>query len=135
MRCLLDTNVLVAALLSRSGTPAELLRHWRTGAFELVLSPLLLDELGRVLAYPRIRSKIGAAEAGALVTFVSTAATVVEDPPEPYVIHLSDPRDDYLVAAAQGARAIIVSGDEHLLDMAPELPVYSPVEFLELLES
>jgi predicted nucleic acid-binding protein len=46
-----------------------------------------------------------------------------------------DPGDDYLIALAAAARAVIVSGDRHLLDMRDELPVQSPAGFLAAIES
>ena len=49
MRALLDVNVLIAGLLSRTGSPARLLGKWLEGEFELVISDLLLDELERRL--------------------------------------------------------------------------------------
>jgi len=50
VRAVLDPNVLVSALLSRSGAPAQIVARWLRGEFELVLSELLLAELGRALA-------------------------------------------------------------------------------------
>ncbi len=45
----------------------------------------------------------------------------------------TDPGDDYLIALASAERAVLVSGDTHLLDLANEIPVYSPRQFLGLL--
>jgi len=132
VRCVLDPNVFVAALLSRHGTPAELLRLWLDGAFEVVVSPLLLAELKRVLAYPKIRSRVSEAEAESFLTLLGQGAKVVEDPGRPPLLRTADPHRDYLVVLAEGARALIVSGDKHLLDMAGRLPVYSPVGFRRL---
>ena len=56
-RAVLDTNVLVAGLISAQGTPAELLRLWRRGAFVVVVSPRLLGELVRVPTRPKIRDR------------------------------------------------------------------------------
>jgi len=43
LRVVLDVNVLVSGLLDRPGPPAQILRAWYAGAFELVVSPLLLE--------------------------------------------------------------------------------------------
>lgn len=135
MRCVLDPNVLVAALLSRQGTPATLLRLWLDGAFELVASQSLLDELRRVLAYPKISVRVGPADAQAFLALLNDTAVIVDDPTQPPTIRTADPGDDYLVALAQAARAVIVSGDKHLLAMAGKLPVYSPADFLHALSA
>jgi predicted nucleic acid-binding protein len=55
VRALLDVNVLVAGLLSRTGSPAVLLGKWLEGEFELVISDLLLEELQKTVARPKIR--------------------------------------------------------------------------------
>ena len=58
MRVVLDTNVLVSAVLSRGSPPDSILRAWRRGSFELVISTRLLGELENVLARPRIRRRL-----------------------------------------------------------------------------
>lgn len=63
MRAVLDPCILISALLSRGGAPAQVLTRWLGGEFELIVSESLLDELARALAYPRLRERIPAAEA------------------------------------------------------------------------
>lgn len=133
MRCVLDPNVLVSALLSRGGTPAQLVRLWLEGAFELIVSPLLISELKRVLAYPKIRSKVSEAESDAFLELLNEAASMVADPGRAPSLGSSDPEDDYLVALAEDARAVIVSGDKHLLNLAGQLPVFPPAGFRQML--
>ena len=133
MRCVLDTNVLVAALLSSRGAAADLLRLWLGGGFEMVVSPLLLRELQRVLAYPKIRSRVGEPDAEAFMAILSGRAPVVEDPVHAPPQRAADPNDDYVIALAERTRAMIVSGDRHLLSMAGSLPVQSPADFLRFL--
>lgn len=133
MRCVLDVNVLIAALLSRSGAPARLLRAWLDGAFEVVVSPQLMLQLERVLAYPKIRARVRASEARAFLVLVEDAASLVADPQGPPEARTSDPDDAYLVALAEQARAVIVSGDRHLLSLADRVPVQSPAEFLRFI--
>lgn len=132
MRCVLDPNVLVAALLSRRGAPAKLLRLWLDGVFEVVVSPSLLAELQRVLAYPKIRASVSEVEAAAFLALLEGGAMTIDDPAGPPSLRTADPNDDYLVALAEAARAVIVSGDRRLLDMARRLPVYSPADSLRL---
>ena len=57
MKAVLDVNVLVSALISRDGTPARVLRAWVDGHYELLVSPTLMAELERTLAYAKLKPK------------------------------------------------------------------------------
>ncbi len=130
MRAVLDPNVLVSALLSPTGAPAALLRAWIQGGFELVTSPRLLDELERVLAYPKIRERIGPEEAHAFLAWFRSTADVVEDPRDAPPIRSRDPDDDYLIALAEQQHAVLVSGDMDLLELSDRIPVLTAAGFL-----
>lgn len=132
MRAVLDPNVLVAALLSRSGAPAQILARWQAGDFELVVSEALLAELERALAYPKLRKRVTEDETDAFVVLLRRGARVAADPTAP-VRRSSEPGDDYLLALAEAERALLVSGDEHLLVLADELPIQRPRRFLDTL--
>ncbi len=134
MRAVVDVNVIVSALLSRNGSPAEVLRAWQQGRFEMVVSPLLLAELERALGYPKLRRRIPPGDAEAVVDWISRAGSLVSDPLDQPPVRSVDPGDDYLLALAASESAVIVSGDDHLLSLRGSAPVYSPAEFLELLE-
>jgi uncharacterized protein len=67
MRVVLDTNVLISALLLESSLPALLVTHWRQGRFELLTAPPQLEELNRVTRYPKIRERLKPALAGRLI--------------------------------------------------------------------
>jgi len=54
IRAVPDANVFVSALLSPRGYPAKILSAWRAERFHLVISPAVLEELDRVLRYPKI---------------------------------------------------------------------------------
>ena len=134
MRAVLDPNVIISALLSPEGAPARALRAWVQGAFELVVAPALLGELERAFAYPKLRKRIAPEEANQVVEWLRSAATMAVDPTGLPAIRASDPGDDYLIALAEVERAALISGDQHLLGLADDLPVFSPVDFLGLLE-
>jgi len=130
----LDPNVLISALLSPAGRAADVLRAWQRGEFDLVVSTLLLEELERALAYPKLRRRISEDEAQRFVQWIAGSATFVDDPDEDHPVHSSDSGDDYLIGLAASARAILVSGDRHLLDLSGDIPVESPAQFLQRLE-
>jgi putative PIN family toxin of toxin-antitoxin system len=129
VRAVLDPNVLIAALLSRSGAPAQIVSRWLGGEFELVVSNALLTELERALVYPKVRKRVAEDEARAFVELLGRAVPLATDPEAP-ARRSADPDDDYLLALAEQERAVLVSGDQHLLALAGELPILTPRAFL-----
>jgi putative PIN family toxin of toxin-antitoxin system len=130
VRAVLDPNVIIAAVLSPHGAPAKVLRAWLNGAYELVVSPLLLAELERALAYPKLRARVTAGEAAELIALLGRHADVAADGTPHPGLRSADPGDDYLIALAAARSAMLVSGDRHLLDLAARIPVESPASFL-----
>ena len=115
MRLVVDTNVLVSALLVEHSLPAQLILLWREGRFDLLTSAEQLTELLRVTRYPKIRERLAPALAGRLINELRDLATLVADLPA--VTISPDPDDNYLLAlAAAGAADFLVTGDKrHLL--------------------
>lgn len=130
LRAVLDTNVLVSALISPRGTPAQLLRAWGFGSFELIVSPTLLDELQRVLACPKLRRRVRKSEADTFVAWLKRAALVVVDPAGDPPIVPTDPADSYLLSLAASQSAVLVTGDHPLLALGDKVPIRSPAAFL-----
>lgn len=129
MRAVLDPNVLIAALLSRTGAPVHLLSRWLGGECELVVSETLLAELERALWYPKVRGRVTAEDAETFVELLRRGARLVTDP-SASTSRSSDPGDEYLLALAEEERAVLVSGDRHLLALADDLPIQTPRTFL-----
>ena len=134
MRAVLDVNVLISAMLSSRGSPARLLLAWQAGAFELVVSPALLTELARALAYPKLARLIPADDASGFVAWIARSAALAADPENAPAIRSADPNDDYLLALAAAEQAFLVSGDRHLTILADRLPARTPAEFLASLD-
>ena len=133
MRAVLDVNVLVAALLSPTGPPAQLVRLWLGGAFELVHSPHLIEELARALTYPKLAARIPATEAAAYVALIVDHGIGMVDPTASPPLRAADFRDDYLLALASSAGAMIVTGDGALLELADRAPIHTPAEFHDMI--
>jgi uncharacterized protein len=133
VRAVLDINVLISALLSRHGAPARILNAWLEGAFELVVSDLLIAELRRALAYPKLRQTIAQPEADEFVEVLLRGAVLAPDPTGAPPFSAADPDDDYLIALAASTSALLVSGDGHLLELADRAPIHTPREFAEML--
>jgi uncharacterized protein len=117
VRLVIDTNILISALLAGTSLPAHLIVLWREGRFDLLTSADQLDELIRVTRYPKIRERLAPALAGRLINELREIAGMVVDLPA--VTICADPHDDYLLAmAAAGAADFLVTGDKHdLLDL------------------
>jgi uncharacterized protein len=129
-RAVLDPGVLVSALITPKGVPAKLLLSASAGSFELVVSPLLLEELGSVLRREKFRRYVDLDDVAAYLDLLHHDAEVSADPETPPPIRCADPDDDYLIALAHSQSAALVSGDRHLLELAGRIPVFSPAEFL-----
>ncbi len=131
MRVVLDTNVLVSGLLLPESGPGRIVAAWRGGQFDLVLSEPMLEEVGRVLAYPKIIRRLGwepdkVARYVSLLRFEAEVAEIGS-----VAAHVPDDPDDAPILAtlvASGADCL-VSGDEDLLRLAGEYSILSPGEF------
>ncbi|MBK1632341.1 putative toxin-antitoxin system toxin component, PIN family [Thiohalocapsa halophila] len=111
MRVILDTNVLLSALLVRGSAPDQLYRFWLAGRFDLATCSRQLEELREVSRRPFFRARIKPSEAGRLVNQLRRLAVYVD--PLPDVSASPDPNDDFLLALAQAADAdLLVSGDK-----------------------
>jgi putative PIN family toxin of toxin-antitoxin system len=111
VRVLLDTNVLLSALLVRGTPPDRLYEAWRQGRFALVSCERQLEELNRVSRRPVLRERLRPAEAGRLVNEIRRLAILCE--PVNVASISPDPDDDFLLAVAEAARAdYLVTGDK-----------------------
>jgi putative PIN family toxin of toxin-antitoxin system len=111
MKVVLDTNILISALLVEPSPPAKLITLWRAGRFSLLTAAPQLDELLRVTRYPRIRERLTPALAGRLINELRHLAIVVDR--LPLVEASPDSGDDYLLAIALGGSAdYLVTGDK-----------------------
>jgi len=111
VRVVLDTGILVAALITADTPPDRIYQAWRKGRFVLVTSEWQLVELRRVSRYPKLRPLLKSAEVGAMVNGLRRQAMVLEGLPE---LDLSpDPDDNPVLAMAVAGRAdYLVTGDK-----------------------
>lgn len=135
MRIVLDTNVLVSALITKGTPPFELAEAWEADRFVLITSRAQLDEVKRVLGYEHLKRFIKPAEAEALLTNIESVAEVYTTL-EPVKLS-SDPSDNLIIASAIAGRAdYLVTGDKRdllKLRSAQGIPIVTPREMLELL--
>ncbi|MFW6136405.1 MAG: putative toxin-antitoxin system toxin component, PIN family [Chloroflexota bacterium] len=116
IRAVFDANVLVSYLLTHRPPIATLIDDYLArGAIVSVTAPELLEELERVLRYPKLQPYYTAEEATRFLALVMALSELVELP-EPIPRICRDPDDDRLVACAVAGDAdVIVTGDEDLL--------------------
>ena len=132
-----DPGVLVSAFIGRPGSvPDRIVRAWRAGRIELVVSPGLLAELSDVLARPKFASATRQGRAIDFVRALRVGACLVSDPPGTEAI-TRDPKDDYLVRLARSAAATaLVSGDRDLLEAdIRDVEVLTPRAFVDRVDS
>ena len=111
LRVILDTNVLLSALIRVDSKPYKLVRVWLDGRFELVSSEAQLEELRRVSRYEQVRRYFAPAEIGWLVNRIRERALLVKRLPNIDVA--DDPGDNYLLAmAVAGEAEYLVTGDK-----------------------
>jgi uncharacterized protein len=115
VRVILDTNILLSALIGHGTPPDRLYEHWKDGRFILASCERQLEELNRVTRRPFFRERIKPAEAGRLVNSIRHLALMGD--PLPAVERSPDADDDWLLALAEETRAdYLVTGDRsHLL--------------------
>jgi len=136
VRVVLDTNILVSALITK-GTPFDqLYQAWLRGDIEIVTSAAQLEEVVDVLARPRIRAYVDRNEADRMVTALRLRATVLED--VPVVNRSPDPNDDPILAAAvAGAVDLVVLADKKdflALGRVEGIPIRPARDTLEILQ-
>lgn len=135
MKVVLDTNVLVSALLF-GGTPLDVVSLAQSSAIDVVTSETALSELLAVLSRPRFRERLRSigVSARTLVSRYRALAVITEPAPLPGLCE--DPADDEFIALGIAADAdVIVSGDRHLLACAKTSPILivTAAELLKLL--
>jgi len=134
VRIVLDTNVVLSALLWR-GAPYRLLQAIRQrDNVTLFSSEILLAELARMLSRPGPAQRLAACDLTArqLLADYAQAVDFVSPAAIPRVV-ADDPDDDHVIAAAVAARAdVIASGDRHLLDLGTyqSIRILRPAELL-----
>jgi len=135
VRILLDTNILISALLSTGGPPHRLVELWLDSQFELVSSREQINELRRATDYEHLRSRIHPMDKKALLENLATVAIIVD--PVSNVEDSPDPDDNIILATAiAGKAALIVSGDKKgmlELDQVKGVPIVTATAALELL--
>ena len=135
MRVILDTNILISALITKGTPPDILYQAWLNGEIEVVMTSAQVAEVKDVLGRPRLKQFIRAEETDAIAENIDAYADVLTDFE---VVNISpDPNDNSILAAAiDGKVDLIVSGDrKHMLALGEVrgIPVVTAREAVELI--
>ena len=137
IRAVLDANIYVSAAVRPEGPPGQIIdRFLRGGAFEIVMSQTIVEEVLRALGYPRVRKYIRPGlDAELWFEDVVVLSHLVAEEREFGGVS-KDPDDDkYIAAAIEGRAGFVVAGDSDLLDLKEyeSIRIVSPRVFLDLL--
>ena len=120
LRVVIDTNVLVSALLSKKGTPARVLDAWRERKFLVITSEEAILEVERVLEELASTEKyvISNEDIASILNLLRKDAILVPGQIDTKGAIPHNPDDEkFLSIALEGEANIIISGDKHLLDL------------------
>lgn len=140
MRVILDTNILLSALLSPLGMPAKLLDAWERRKFTLVACNALVAELREVASRPFFRAKLRASAAELLAAGLRDFSFFCRELPSGSAApdFPPDRKDNYLLALAEASRAeFLVTGDKELLSLKrhKSTRIITPAAMIEALKA
>ena len=110
MRVVLDSNILLSALISPHSPPHRIYQAWRKGVFELVTCSEQIEEIRRASRYPKFKHILQPHRVGFMLNYMQKA-TVIDSLPDGY--EAADPNDAWLLALADQSQAnYLVTGDK-----------------------
>lgn len=116
-KVVLDTNIIVSALLSREGTPAQIILAAGEKKILNHLSPDIIAEIEEVLSRPKIRNRSTENERREFMGVLGSISTNVT-PSKKINLMQNDPADNKILECAIEAKAeYIITGDNHLLTL------------------
>jgi putative PIN family toxin of toxin-antitoxin system len=132
VRVVLDTNVVLSALVFGGGAAGQVRRAWQQGVLLPLASAVTVQELVRVLAYPKFR--LSQPDQDELLADYLPYAQAVRIPqPPPQVPPCRDVLDEpFMHLAMAGKAQVLVSGDRDLLAIAAEFERASGCPILTL---
>ncbi len=132
VRVVLDINVVLSALVFGGGAAGRVRRAWQQGAILPLASTATVQELVRVLAYPKFRL-LQAVRDELLADYLPYTETVRIPQPPPQVPECRDVLDEpFMHLAVAGNAQVLVSGDRDLLAIAAEFEQASACPILTL---
>lgn len=113
MKVILDSNILLSALISPHGLANTVFQAWRKNRFELITCQIQIDEIRRGSRYPKLKNILQPFQVGTILNYLYN--TTIIDLPEVqrFTQYVNDIHDAYLLAIAQQSHAdYLVTGDQ-----------------------
>jgi putative PIN family toxin of toxin-antitoxin system len=129
IRVVIDTNVLVSALMTSGGLPEAVINLALSGEVQWAASESVLAEYEDVLKRPRLAIESGkAAEAMARIRRIVSVVS-----PTVGILAASDPDDNHFLECAEAAQAhYLVTGNvRHFPEVWKETRIVTPREFID----
>ena len=133
IKAVVDANVLISSVIAPLGHSRQIFNAWRDGAFLLVTSPGILEEVSRRLAHPRIANRYSISSEDRIAVLRLLKAESMITPGSRDVSVTRDPTDDKVIAAALETGAeYIVTGDKNLLTLGKYegVGILTPARFI-----
>jgi uncharacterized protein len=135
LRVVIDTNILVSALIFTGGKVGVFRQLWQDNQFQPLVSRSTVTELIRVLAYPKFKLTL-AEQQDLLADYLPFCETIVMPIEPPDIPTCRDPYDEqFLQLAIFGRADYLVTGDQDLLSLADifDCPIVTAEQFLSVL--
>jgi putative PIN family toxin of toxin-antitoxin system len=119
IKACLDTNIFVSGFISPSGLPSEIIDAWRNREFILLTSNEIINEVSKVLNYPKIKKAYSLSDTE-IEKYLTAISKYSQRMPGELKINVitEDPSDNMFIACAfEGKADFIISGDNHLLSV------------------
>ena len=134
MKVVLDTNVLVSAILKPKSPPARILRLILQGDIELVVNQAILTEYTEVLARPKFQLETG--DIAPILDFIQERAMCAPSLPQSFQLPDEDDEPFLEACIAVGADALLTGNKRHFpTESCLGQPVLTPREFLQSLRN
>jgi putative PIN family toxin of toxin-antitoxin system len=136
MRIVVDTNVWISGLLLPKSDAGKIIQGWKTARYQIIISKYILEEIGRVLTYPKIQKRLGWNQIK-IRHYLDTLAFFTEmvENNEITVTVKADPKDSPILSTlVNSSSAFLITGDTDLLELKEKYPIVSISEFLRILE-
>ena len=134
LRVVLDSNVILSGLMSPKGTTGKIIQAWKDNRLTLLTCEAQLEEIKRVLAYPKIQKRLkwSAEKINLFIKLLAYRSEYLDISGIDARVPL-DADDEMLLATLIAAKAdYLVTGDSDLLVLRENYAIITPAQFLEL---
>lgn len=132
MKIVLDTNIFISGIINSKSNAGRVMQEWRNNSFEIISSFELLEEIKKVLKYPKI-AKITKWDNNKIEEFIEYLhffTTIVDISKTNYSFE-QDPNDNHIIETyIAGKCDYLITGDKALLSLKNEFNVISLEHFV-----